>query len=467
MTNESTTGESELTSGKVPSRTVADHGKKSGLKRRTVIAGAAWSIPVVALTVATPLAAASVAAPGLQFTNGPYAAGPCAPLGEVALNLTTNGSDPDPGKSVTVALPAGLAWSDGTTAPKVFSSTDLSGNITIPAGQIVASTPGDHTITATASTGVSASAPASFAPNLVAKDWHSAGGLIATFAPAAAVAIGWNFFLGPDGTLYHGDGPIATNVSSAVGDTLGDASTGLLDGVVFVDGNGVAQVWQWNPSDGAIGTATFPAVPTGSTAVGWSFFLASNGDLYYGNTLVDSGVTSAVAEKIIGPTDAVTYVSNGQGKVYLVSSSDPANPVTGNFPATVPLGGAAVGHNFYLAASGDLYHSTGALVASGVTAAVGDQLGDLTTGATDGVSFIQNGVAGSWEWLPLTPGAPISTTFASVPAGATPIGWNFFLAPDGSLYHGNDVVAQNVVSAVGGEFTGGVDGVTYVESVAC
>lgn len=463
MTNELTPQASGPTSADVP----ADSAKKSGLKRRTVITGAAWSIPVVAVTVATPLAAASVAAPSLSFTNGPYSAGPCAPLGEIVLILTTNGTDPDPGKSVTVVLPAGLTWSDGTNLPKVFSSTDVNGNISIPAGQIVASTPGDHTITATASTGVSASAPASFAPNLVAKDWHSAGGLIATFAPAAAVAIGWNFFLGPDGTLYHGDGPIATNVSSAVGDTLGDASTGLLDGVAFVDGNGVAQVWQWNPSDGAIGTAAFPGVPTGSTAVGWSFFLASNGDLYYGDTLVDSGVTSAVAEQIIGPTDAVTYVSNGQGKVHLVSSSDPANPVTGNFPPAVPLGGTAVGHNFLLAANGDLFHSSGVLVASGVTAAVGDQLGDLTTGATDGVSFIQNGVAGSWEWLPLTPGTPTFTAFASVPAGSTPVGWNFFLAPGGLLYHGNDLIAQNVVGAVGGEFTGGVDGVTYVESVAC
>jgi hypothetical protein len=119
-----------------PTWTIPDHRDRTGVNRRTIITGAAWSIPVIALAVAPPLAAASAAAPTLEFTNGPYEVAGCAPLGEVILNLTTDGNTPDPGKIVTVVLPAGLTWSDGTSGAKVFTATDASGNISIPAGQI-------------------------------------------------------------------------------------------------------------------------------------------------------------------------------------------------------------------------------------------------------------------------------------------------------------------------------------------
>lgn len=432
----------------------------SGVSRRTVVKTTAWSVPVIAVAMATPMAAASVA-PTLEFTNGPYSADACGPVGEVILQLTTDGTTPAPAQPVTVTLPSGLSWADGATGSKVFT-TDANGNVTIGAGAIVGSASGTHSITATAGGGTPVTAPVSVATRGVATIWNDAG-VQGSYSAPAATAVGWNFYLGPDGTLYRGDTPIASNVSSAVGDTRGD-STAVVDSVAFVDGNGVAQVWTIDTSS-QVTSATYTGVPTGSRAVGWNYFLAPNGDLYYGNTLVDSGVTSAVADEINGPADSVTYVSNGQAKVYYVDPSNPTNPTRANYPATVPTGVTAVGHNFVLAPNGDLYRSDGTLIASGVTAAVGDQLGDSSTGISDGVSFIQNGVAMSWEVLQSS--APVSTTFASVPAGATPVGWNFFLTSDGALYHGNDLVATNVLSAVAGEFVPGVDGVLYVEDAPC
>lgn len=436
------------------------------VSRRTVVQGAAWSLPIIATAAAMPLAAASVAAPALKFVNGPYTAAGCGPLGDVVLNLTSNGTTPDAGKTVTVTLPAGLRWADGSTAPKSFSQTDATGSITIPSGQILGASATNAVLTATSSTGATATAPVTVTPNLVARDWRAGDGTIVTFANPAATSAGWNFFFGPGGKLYHGDTLIASNVSSAVGDTQGDATNGVRDGVAYVDENGVANIWSWDPATNAITATALTGVPAGARAVGWNFFLTPAGALYHGNDLIDTGVTSAVGEQILG-AESVTYVTNGQARIYFINPADPSNPIQRDFPAVPRDAGAkAVGHNFVLTSGGDLYHSSGELVGTGVSAAVGDQLGDLTTGATDGVSFIEGGVAKSYQWFP-DGSTPITTTFATAPAGATPVGWNFFLAPGGGLYHGNDLAASNVVSAVGGEFTAGVDGVTYVESVAC
>ncbi|MFJ4165491.1 hypothetical protein ACIPY5_08035 [Microbacterium sp. NPDC089698] len=433
------------------------------VSRRTVVQGAVWSLPIIAAAAATPLAAASVAAPALKFVNGPYTATGCGPLGDVVLNLTSNGTTPDAGKTVTVSLPAGLRWADGSTAPKSFSPTDTTGRITIPSGQILGVTATSAVLTATSSTGATATAPVVVTPNLVARDWRAGDGVILTFTPPARRSVGWNFFLGADGGLYHGDNLIAPNVTSAVGDTQMNSAGTTLDGVAYIDENGVAKTWLWDPATNGT-AATSSAVPAGATAVGWNFFLASSGDLYHGNDLVDTGVTSAVGEQISGQAESVTYVSNGQAKVYVVNPADPANPARGDFTA-VPTGVRAVGHNFLLAPNGDLYHGSGLLIASGVTAAVGDQL-KTGVAVTDGVSFIQGGVANTYEWSADGTIRQL-TTYSTVPAGATPVGWNFFLAPDGGLYHGNDLIASNVSSAVGGEFTPGVDGVTYIEAVAC
>lgn len=89
-----------------------------GVERRTLVAGAAWTIPVVATAVGAPLAAAS-GAPTLAFTNGPYTVAACGTLKDVVLKATTNGTAPVAiGTPLTVSLPAGLVWSDGTTGSR-------------------------------------------------------------------------------------------------------------------------------------------------------------------------------------------------------------------------------------------------------------------------------------------------------------------------------------------------------------
>lgn len=84
-----------------------------GVPRRTVVVGAAWAIPVVAVAVATPLAAASTTEPTLQFAMAAYTVSGCGTLDNVVVTATTNGTTPPPaGTAVSIALPAGYTFVD-------------------------------------------------------------------------------------------------------------------------------------------------------------------------------------------------------------------------------------------------------------------------------------------------------------------------------------------------------------------
>ncbi|GGM36965.1 hypothetical protein [Microbacterium saperdae] len=74
-----------------------------GVSRRTVVKGAAWSVPVVAAAVATPLAAASTGTPAATF----WATGATVSVvsGNVT-NFTVEGSDADGNLAL---LPAGTS----------------------------------------------------------------------------------------------------------------------------------------------------------------------------------------------------------------------------------------------------------------------------------------------------------------------------------------------------------------------
>ncbi len=78
--------------------------KNSGFSRRTIVKGAAWSVPVIAAAVATPLAAASGDAGDFQLD------GTCGALGllGVGFDLTAGAVDLPTGTTVTVTT-SGIA----------------------------------------------------------------------------------------------------------------------------------------------------------------------------------------------------------------------------------------------------------------------------------------------------------------------------------------------------------------------
>jgi hypothetical protein len=130
----------------LPEDIEVEGGKAKGLPRRTILMGAAWSVPVISAAIATPLAAASTTELELAFVNGPYQAIACGPLDDIVVRATRGGTAA-PGEPITVTLPAGLTWSDGTTAPRTLVS-DANGEI-ILSGVLAGNANGNFALGAT------------------------------------------------------------------------------------------------------------------------------------------------------------------------------------------------------------------------------------------------------------------------------------------------------------------------------
>jgi hypothetical protein len=416
-----------------------------GLKRRTVVQGAAWSVPVIAVAISTPLAAASAAEITLAFVNGPYSVLACATLGDVVIEATTDTGAPAPtGTTVTVTLPTGMTWSDGSTGarPLVVGAN----------GQVVLSglisTGGLGVTNIIASVGSStASAPVTVAPN--GSVFYSNGGGAPTQVPnvpAGSQTVGQNTYLAPNGDLYYFSTRIATGVTSAHAENIG----GGQDWVSYVS-NGTAY------AGFATGPGALNNVPADAVAVGQNTFLTPGGALYYGNTLVASGVTSAHAENIGSGADWLSIVSNGTAQYISVSGG----VITGPTPAAgVPTDSTAVGQNTYLAPNGDLVYSvsTPRVVASNVTSAYVQNIGS----GSDWATYVSNGTA---YYVPLPSGTP--TSVPGVPVNSTAVGQNTYLAPNGNLYYFGNVVASNVGSAWAQNLAGGSDWLSFTTNAAC
>ncbi|PPG11392.1 hypothetical protein C5E02_12675 [Rathayibacter rathayi] len=400
---------------------------EDGLHRRTIVKGAAWTVPVVAVSMATPAAAASKT-PTLAFTAGSYSGTACKTITGVKVKRTTDGTTADAGQTVTVTLKDGYKFKDGTTTYSATTGTD--GTITLPDITVPAKG-GDSTFNATSGT-LSASATVTADKKTVAGTNQSTGtNTEFPNVPSNATAVGGNYFLAPNGDLYYENGtkPVATDVKSAVGY--------LANGTQYASYVTNAGVAGNNKSGGS--NTTFSNVPSGSTPVGGNFFLSSAGGLYYenGTTAVLTGIKSAKGYLSANGTHYVSYVTTA-GEAGNLKAGGTAVP----FP-NVPSGSTPVGGNFFLSSAGGLYYENGktALV-EGVKSASGY----LNQNDAHFASYVTTaGVAAN------TTSAGKSTTFPNVPSGSTPVGGNYFLSTDGGLYYENGTTAKatGVTSASG------------------
>ncbi|MDR2321443.1 MAG: Cys-Gln thioester bond-forming surface protein [Microbacterium sp.] len=138
------------------------------VSRRTIVKGAAWSMPVVAAAVAVPAHAAST---GIVVTgSSPVPTGVCSPTGNFTITVNNSGA-PVSGAVVTVTLPAGFAWPDHTTAPKQFI-TGSNGTVTIT-GVTGPSAPGTYNVMATVGSG--STAATGIIPIMVQGTWAVVG----------------------------------------------------------------------------------------------------------------------------------------------------------------------------------------------------------------------------------------------------------------------------------------------------
>ncbi|ALJ18701.1 hypothetical protein [Microbacterium sp. No. 7] len=416
-----------------------------GMRRRTVIRGAAWSMPVIAAAVSLPAAAATTSAPlTVVFSSPDYSASGCASVGPVIV-LVHRGDAAASAVPVTVSLPDGLIWSDGTTAPREFTSDS--------AGQIVLTdlaTPANSGIyalhavaenaTATAAVTVTGS---SSAPTVWQNFRRTSLDRDTTYAniPAAATPLGNNYFL-LDGTLYWGN-------DQHVGGVV--VATGVTDTIAFhgndMDFASVLVGGVWTSYRGKDVDATYGAVPASAQKLENNYFLDDT-TLYFKNTVVSTNVVAArgwhggnadYADVLIDSTWA-SYAGTGVYEVY---------------PA-VPASAAPIGNKYFL--DGTTLWFKNSIVTTNANAAVGfrspDQdYADVLLGST---------------WVTYREG-DVFETFGSVPATARALGNHYFL--DGrTLFYKNTVISANAGSAIG--FYGGRDGthddfVNFVDPGTC
>lgn len=257
---------------------------EDGVHRRTLVKGAAWGIPVVAVATATPAAAASNS-PTLNFTKAPYTGVGCKVITGVQVKRTTDGSTADAGKSVTVTLRDGYTFKDGTTT--YSSTTDSNGLITLP--DITVPRDGGKSTFGAVSDNLSTSAPVTGAKSEGAFSVrHDQNPVEYAAVPNGSTPVGGSTYITSDGDLYIEGVKKASNVKSAVG-AYNRWTNGRDYFATYVTKDGVAHSVRHDTEP-----ETYSSVPSGAKPVGGSSFLTSGGDLYIENTRKASNVTSAV-----------------------------------------------------------------------------------------------------------------------------------------------------------------------------
>jgi len=417
------------------------HLSSAGLERRTLVAGAAWTIPVIATAVGAPLAAASTGAT-LTFTNGPYSVAACGTLKDVVLRVTTNGTAPAPaGTLVTVTLPAGLTWSDSSTGAKVLP-TDANGEIVLSG--VTADGASASTVIGASTTDASTSAPVSIAPSDTAHQYNLVGAsdLTVPNVPGGSTPIGGGFYRSPTGDVYLNNGAIV-----ATGSAAGAVGGYDPEGGSYLQYTKNGAAFQYN----AVGSATTPwTLPTGATPVGGGFWLTADGDVYFEDRLIRSGVAEAVGNWTAA-TSGFVGITDRSG------ATGQYNKVGGYFAVPAPTGSRPVGGGFYLAPNGDIYTNTGVLAATGTSSAIGDYT--VTSGGF--VGFIKEGIAFQYNTVG-------SQTFApAIPSGTVPVGGGFYLAPNGDLYSNTGVLVRTDVIEARGQYTTASGGFVGYTRASC
>ncbi len=395
------------------------------VSRRSMIRAAAWSLPVIALAVATPAAAASI--PGdleLAFGATSYTGAGCATLASVAITVTRGGLSAA-GVPVTVTLPDGLTWTDGTASARVLTSSGT-GEVVLTALQAPANT-GIYTVSASAEsiittarvtiTGAVGTPTAWQNYRLTSLDRNT------TFAnvPSSATPLGNNYFFA-DNTLYWGND---RNVGGLV------VATGVAEAIAFHGNDGdYASAYvggRWVSYAGNSVSATYASVPSSATALENNYFLDGT-TLWFKNTVVSTSVVNArgwhggntdYADVLIGSTWA-TYAGTGVYETY----------------SAVPAAATPIGNKYFL--NGTTLWFKNSIVTTNAQSAIGfrspnNDYADVLLGST---------------WVTYREGGGVAETYASVPATAKPLRNHYFLNGM-TLYYKNTVVSSNVGSAAG------------------
>ncbi|AND15486.1 hypothetical protein C5C18_10900 [Rathayibacter tritici] len=382
---------------------------EDGVHRRTIVKGAAWTIPVVAVSVATPAAAASKT-PTLAFTKASYTGTACSTITGVQVKRTTDGTTPDPGKTVTVTLKDGYTFADGSTT--YTGTTDANGLVTLP--DIKVPSTGGKSNFAAKSDALTTNAPVSadpsketglylynFTDGSTTGPVANSGTAIKTISSASG---GGYVFQNSDGSIHSSDGTVVPGTETGVDTGDGLVTLQVSGGETTVYYKKADGVYSYNfttkktsgpITDTTTNTSSKTATKLISNAGGSAFvYQSSDGSIRNsGGGLVpgtSTGVSTDQRLTSLATSDGTTslYYKKSDGVyIYNFSTKTTTGPIANSKDATSLISDAGSGAFVFQTSDGSIYNSTGVLV-KGTDTGVDTGAGLVTLATDAGKTYV-------------------------------------------------------------------------------
>lgn len=413
---------------------------ESGVGRRTVVKATAWTVPVVVAAASAPMAAASTQPTDnvLVFDDNIYTPDSNCSITGVSTTLTDANGAPVAGELVTLTLPSGYTFADGTSTKTL--ATDGAGKVAWPE---ITAQPGAGTFTmnATTATAPAAAADVVIVEETTAFEFNQKTGktLVLGSVPAGATPLGSGFFQTSNGDIYRFNNP--TPLVTGAGPAKGYA--GNRDYFLEYMKDGVARVYRMSNGNN---TTTYDQIPADAAPVGGGFWLGSDGRLWQWNrpNPIATGVTSAAGYTGTGGYYWVDFV-DASGAHGATSADTTIRNYNRN-----PAGSTAVGGGFFLSPTGVLRYGNDATpISSNVSTASG-----YPSARIGGAYWVDYNLTNGNVWESDSTGTDYRKS--NIPANATPVGGGYWLS-GGTLWswkgNGTKVPGgqNNVAAAVGYE----------------
>lgn len=398
---------------------------RSTLTRRTVVQGAAWSIPVIAAAVSTPLAAASVALE-LTFNSPTYPGTACTTITGVQVTATSGGATA-PNTPVTVTLASGYTFADGSTS--FTGVTDGTGSLTLPAIRVPAEG-GDSNFLATSGTATATAtgtAPITGSFGWISQNVYKDAPAV---PPGSTPAFG-GLFLTADNRLIGPDGTVFANNVAEVGQGYSAAVSYHL-GLRLTDGT-----FAWL-NDGVYAPA--PNIPAGSKLAYGGLWLTPDGRLIDANGSVYATNVVAISDGHDGGDSWHLGVQHADGTFGWINTG-----VYAAAPA-IPAGSTPAYGGLFLTPDNRLIDTNGSVYATNVRS-WGQGYATTTTW-----HLALEHTDGTFGWIN-------TGTYAAapgIPAGSTPAFGGLWLTPDGRIISSDGTVFASNVESIGDGYN--VDG---------
>ncbi|MEV7769259.1 hypothetical protein [Microbacterium sp. NPDC086615] len=395
-----------------------------GLPRRTVLAGAAWTIPVIAAATVAPTASASGTV-ALAFNKSGYTGDVCSTITGIAV-VAKNSGAPQAGVPLSVTLSGGYTFTDGSTSKTGISDTN--GSYSLP-GVIVPASGSTGSATAIGGGGSASAALSATSRSFGYFDNSNTYHAYNAAVPANSTLVPGGWILTPNGDLIDPNRNglvVRTGVAS-----MGDDAMGFR-GIVNKDGT----YGYFNSSNEY---RTYNAtVPANSTFVPGAWILTPSGDLIdpVAGVVRRTGVAS-----MGGNSQGFRGIINTDGTFGYFDNSNTYHA----YNAAVPANSTLVPGGWILTPNGDLIdpNRNGLVVRTGVASMGDDAMGFRGIVNKDGTYGYFNS---SNEYR---------TYNATVPANSTFVPGAWILTPSGDLIDPvAGVVRRTGVASMGGNSQG-------------